>query len=536
MARRFNPYLIDRSADYLSNSIQGAVTAFDTQMANIAKSKSELALQDAELKRISSSLSTDNEKNFKDELTDVVNAEIDRIYRLGYNSIGRDPSEYLKAQSNLLNGVKELQSGLALFDEEGKEYKKVSNSGQASTKISNSTDPKARDFMDNLFLNNGNGSKASYENGSFTVGYNGYNKNISNYFQARKNGAAGMINYVNDPSAEYKAIYDKYASNYEPKLIKIQTEAADGTVTTTTRKNYDLARKKIREDLYNDPNLMTSISEDEWQFLSQYSGNYKDKNGKEIIIQGPFSNDEKIRSKQIKDALDVKVNLIMDQYAKENQTTGFMQQQDADDAKKGDYTRIFKSEANTALDILQSDSPLDSYAQYLRDQNPGGAIAFDIEDDTLYRITYQGTGKDAPSKRTEVISLDDLEATNANLDKLIIQINDNKPKDLMIPTVRMTEYLNTLDVDLDANAEDTNPIGVRTEKIDDKKAPGLAKDAVEKAFDLYKTEIGEPNLVFTNLSEDEKKELTKNPIFRDKLREVRAEQNKSLNKNQGNAR
>ena len=524
MARRFNPYLIDRSADYLSKSIQGAVTAFDTQMANIAISKSELALQDAELKRISSSLSTDNEKNFKDDLTDVVNAEIDRIYRLGYNSIGRDPSEYLKAQSNLLNGVKELQSGLALFDEEGKEYKDVSSSGQALTKISNSTDPKARDFMDNLFLNNGNGSKVSYENGSFTVGYNGYNKNISNYFQARKNGAAGMINYVNDPSAEYKAIYDKYASNYEPKLIKIQTEAADGTVTTTTRKNYDLARKKIREDLYNDPNLLTSISGDEYQYLSQFSD--------EINANEPF----KGTPDQIEKALDAKVNLIMDQYAKENQTTGFMQQQDADDAKKGDYTRIFRSEANTALDILQSDSPLDSYAQYLRDQNPGGAIAFDIEGDTLYRITRQGTAKDAPKQRTEVISLDDLEATNANLDKLIIQINENKPKDLMIPTVRMTEYLNTLDVDLDANAEDLDPIGLDRPKIEPKEASGLAKNAVEKAFELYKTEIGDPNLVFTNLSEDEKKELIKNPIFREKLREVRAEQNKSLNKNQGNAR
>jgi hypothetical protein len=114
--------------------------------------------------------------------------------------------------------------------------------------------------MNNISLNKGNGTKIGYENGNFTLNYNGYSKNISNYMQSRKNGGPGTINYVNDPSAEYKAIYDKYASNYEPKLIKIQTEAADGTITTTTRKNYDLARQKIREDLYNDPNLLTSIS------------------------------------------------------------------------------------------------------------------------------------------------------------------------------------------------------------------------------------------------------------------------------------
>jgi|TARA_R100000479_G_scaffold149746_1_gene85321 hypothetical protein len=312
MARRFNPYLIDRSADYLSNSIQGAVTAFDTQMANIEKSKNELALQDAELKKISSSLSADDEQNFKDDLTDAINAEIDRIYKLGYNSIGRDQTEYLKAQSNLLNGVKDLQEGLAIFDEEGKEYQKIVESGQGQFKISNSTDPKARAFMNNISLNKGNGTKIGYENGNFTLNYNGYSKNISNYMQSRKNGGPATINYVNDPSAEYKAIYDKYASNYEPKLIKIQTEAADGSITTTTRKNYDLARQKIREDLYNDPNLLTSISGDEYQYLSQFSNN--------IDPNEPF----KGTPDQIKKALDAKVNLIMDQYAKENQTTQYV--------------------------------------------------------------------------------------------------------------------------------------------------------------------------------------------------------------------
>ena len=278
-------------------------------MANIEKSKNELTLQDAELKRISSSLSADDEENFKDSLTAAVNAEIDNIYKLGYNSIGRDQTEYLKAQSNLLNGVKDLQAGLAIFDEEGREYQEIINSGSGQFKISNTTDPKARAFMNNIALNKGNGTKIGYENGNFTLNYNGYSKNISNYMQSRKNGGPGTINYVGDPSAEYKAIYDKYASNYEPKLIKIQTEAADGTITTTTRKNYDLARKEIREDLMNDPNLLTSISGDEYQYLSQFSNN--------INPNEPF----KGTPDQIKKALDVKVNLIMDQYAKENQLT-----------------------------------------------------------------------------------------------------------------------------------------------------------------------------------------------------------------------
>ena len=104
----------------------------------------------------------------------------------------------------------------------------------------------------------------------------------------------------------------------------------------------------------------------------------------------------------------------------------------------------------------------------------------------------------------------------------------------MIPQVRMTEYLNTLDVDLEA--EDTDPIGLRNQKVKEDEAANLARSAVKEAFDFYKKEIGKPNLVFENLSESEKEELKKNPIFRDKLRDVRAEQNKDLNRTQGNAR
>ena len=138
MARRgVNPYLIDRSAGYLAESMQRSVTAFDTQMANIEKSKNALTLQDAELKQLSTSISADNENNFKDGLTKAINDEIDRVYKLGYNSIGRDQSEYLRAQSNLLNAVKQLPEGLALLDEENKKYAEAIESGRANYLISN---------------------------------------------------------------------------------------------------------------------------------------------------------------------------------------------------------------------------------------------------------------------------------------------------------------------------------------------------------------------------------------------------------------
>ena len=510
MARRFNPYLIDRSADYLSNSIERAVTAFDTQMANIEKSKNELALQDAELKRISSSLSAGDEQNFKDDLTKAINDEIDRIYRLGYNSIGRDQTEYMKAQSNLINGIKDLQSGLAIFDEEGKEYQKIVNSGQALTKISNTTDPKARDFMNNLYLNNGNGTKISYENGNFSLNYNGYSKNISNYMQARKNGSPAIINYVDDPSSEYKAIYDKYSSKYKPLITQIQKESADGSITTTTERNYDLARKEIRKDLINDPNLLTSISGDEWQFLSQYSGNYKNENGEEIIIQGPFSNDEKIRSKQIKDALEVKVNLIMDQYANESQVTEIIKKSSDKKLEQArrtkDYSAVFEDEYNTSLNILNSDNPLESYAQYLRDLNPSNPPNLIIKNDKLYRVDFQGQGKDASRVEKQIISSSALEPTDANLKKLIIQINESKGKDVMIPTSEMTALLRTLQTaeeEVEEPVEETKDTGKATVKTSDNVIKftdildtNIKRDLMQQAIEKTGKDVNRPDIEF----------------------------------------
>ena len=148
MARRgVNPYLIDRSAGYLAESMQRSVTAFDTQMANIEKSKNALTLQDAELKQLSTSLSADNENNFKDGLTKVSNEQIDNIYKLGYNSIGRDQTEYLRAKSNLLNSFGQLTEGLALMDAESKRYEEAKLSGNIIGLVSNATEEGARAFM-----------------------------------------------------------------------------------------------------------------------------------------------------------------------------------------------------------------------------------------------------------------------------------------------------------------------------------------------------------------------------------------------------
>ncbi len=370
MARRgVNPYLIDRSAGYLAESMQRSVTAFDTQMANIEKSKNALTLQDAQLKQLSTSISADNENNFKDGLTRSINDEIDKVYKLGYNSIGRDQTEYLRAQANLLNAVKQLPEGLALLDEENKKYAEAIESGRANYLISNSTNPNARAFEEDMYMNNGNNVIPSYKDGNFILNYGGTPKdqfsiNISNYQNARSKGAPGTINYVDDMAPELKTIYSKYSAKYDA-LVKQITTAKDGVTQTRLYKNYDVLNTQTREDMLNDPNLLAMVNEDAWQF-AQGTGFLTDNQGK--TLSGPFTGS----ADQIKQTAEALVDFSMDQYGKENQLTKFIQKpkpparqtsskNNKDKNKPLDYFDWIEKNSTVERPVMQGKPPLRDY-------------------------------------------------------------------------------------------------------------------------------------------------------------------------------
>lgn len=332
MARReVNPYLIDRSAGYLAESMQRSVTAFDTQMANIEKSKNALTLQDAELKQLSNSLSADNENNFKDGLTKVSNDQIDNIYKLGYNSIGRDQTEYLRAKSNLLNSFGQLTEGLALMDAESKRYEEAKLSGNIIGLVSNATEEGARAFMDDIYMNNGNNITSTYENGSFILRHkDGYAINLSNYKSVLEKGGDGIIKYINDPSKELKTIYSQHSSKYEALVNQITqntvTEDGKKVVQTTLEKDYEFANDETREAMINDPNLLAMINQDTFQW-AQANNLIKDDSDNVItgqVFGGP-NKDIKVMEKQIKQTAQALVDYSMDQYGKETQVTKIIQ-------------------------------------------------------------------------------------------------------------------------------------------------------------------------------------------------------------------
>ncbi len=311
--------------------MQRSVTAFDTQMANIEKSNNALTLQDAELKQISSNLSADNENNFKDFLTKTIDNQVDNIYKLGYNSIGRDQTEYLKAQSNLLNSLEQLTEGLALMDAESKQYEEAKLSGNIIGLVSNATEKGARAFMDDIYMNNGNNITSTYENGSFILRHkDGYAVNLSNYKSVLEKGGDGIIKYINDPSKELKTIYSQHSSKYEAlvKQITQNTVTEDGkkVVQTTLEKDYELANDETREAMINDPNLLAMINQDTFQW-AQANNLIKDDSDNVITGQvfGGLNKDIKVMEKQIKQTAEALVDYSMDQYGKETQVTKFIQ-------------------------------------------------------------------------------------------------------------------------------------------------------------------------------------------------------------------
>ena len=141
---------------------------------------------------------------------------VDDNYVLGINSIGRDQTDYIRNTSQLQSTINQLPNFLAMLDQEAKNYGDAMLS-DPNRKVLNSTDPLAREFMEDIRSNNGNNIKPSYENGNIILTYTNdegkkYVLNSANYQKARENGVGDIIKYTKDHNPEYKSIFDTLAT------------------------------------------------------------------------------------------------------------------------------------------------------------------------------------------------------------------------------------------------------------------------------------------------------------------------------------
>ena len=264
--------LINDSARYLGDAVVKGVTSFNTRMQNIQASKDALTTFVTGLQEQATSLDNLDDNNVSDQIQKLLNEQIDEINLLGYNSIGRDQTEFLKRKSQLVSSTKNLLENMLNKDEQAAEYEKIVNSGGAGNKISQLTPTINQEYLQDILLNNGSGSKVEYKNGAFVVTYTGKDGktltyNASNDINATKKGAKPLIQYVDDFDPSYKSSYDRIIAKYKPRLLQVTQTDDDGNTIVTKTAEYNIIRDQIIQELANDPNFAANASLDETQFL-----------------------------------------------------------------------------------------------------------------------------------------------------------------------------------------------------------------------------------------------------------------------------
>ena len=436
-----SPYMIDRSAMQLSKSIQGAITAFDNQAAIIEANKNAITQQQVDFKDSLTKAASGSEFSFADSTADMFMKAIDDNYRIQYNSIGRDQTEALKSSANLQKGLDTYVNGLGLLQQEADKFNK--NLPNALSAISNSTDKKAMEFVKEMVDNDGNNVVPTMKDGNVMLNldtkYGKYTLNLSNYYNSVTKGGPGLINYTEDPSESFKAIFNEYAKKYEPTITEWQGLSEDGKrTTTTTRKLYGQVNDGITSDMLQDTRILGELNEDSWQIMSNIPGGNEYLNSKKVNEEWTGSPD------QISRLRGAWIQYSIDTFGQENAKTKQITKpvsgkiSESEKAKQSalKYKNLFTTEVNAAQDILSSKTPEDKAKKFMNAINRGipvkskDRLQID-EDEKVIFIETPSQFKDQESTFTPVYTFDEI--NNLDFENLLIDINTNK-KDYGVPT------------------------------------------------------------------------------------------------------
>lgn len=436
-----SPYMIDRSAMQLSKSIQGAITAFDNQAAIIEANKNAITQQQIDFKDSLTKAASESKLSFADSTTNMFMKAIDDNYRIQYNSIGRDQTEALKSSANLQKGLDTYVNGLGLLQQEADKFNK--NLPNALSAISNSTDKKAMEFVKEMVDNDGNNVIPTMKDGNVMLNldtkYGKYSLNLSNYYNSVTKGGPGLINYTEDPSESFKAIFNEYAKKYEPTITEWQSLSQDGKrVTTTTRKLYGQVNDGITSDMLKDTRILGELNEDSWQIMSNIPGGNQYLNSKKVNEEWTGSPDQiaRLRGAWIQYSIDT----FGQENAKTKQITkpasGKVSESEKAKQSALKYKNLFTTEVNAAQDILASKTPEDKAKKFMNAINRGipvkskDRLQID-EDEKVIFIETPSQFKDQESTFTPIYTFDEI--NNLDFENLLIDINTNK-KDYGVPT------------------------------------------------------------------------------------------------------
>lgn len=436
-----SPYMIDRSAMQLSKSIQGAITAFDNQAAIIEANKNAITQQQVDFKDSLTKAASGSEFSFADSTADMFMKAIDDNYRIQYNSIGRDQTEALKSSANLQKGLDTYVNGLGLLQQEADKFNK--NLPNALSAISNSTDKKAMEFVKEMVDNDGNNVIPTMKDGNVMLNldtkYGKYTLNLSNYYNSVTKGGPGLINYTEDPSESFKAIFNEYVKKYEPTITEWQGLSEDGKrITTTTRKLYGQVNDGITSDMLKDTRILGELNEDSWQIMSNIPGGNEYLNSKKVDEEWTGSPDQIARLR------GAWIQYSIDTFGQENAKTKQITKPASSKVSESDkalqsalnYKGLFTKEVNSVQSILDAKEPVDKVKKYIQVINTSRKLSgkdllkYD-EDAGMVFIEIPGKGVDSPSTTEEWATFDQI--VDKDFYQLLDETNINRG-DKAIPT------------------------------------------------------------------------------------------------------
>ena len=494
-----SPYMIDRSAELLSKELGVAGDELIKQKENILISRNKLAEDNATLKSGINSVEGGAGLEFKNNLTNMMSGLVDEANILGINSIGRDQTEYINKKSNIMTAVDQLPKLLAILDEEAKMYGDTSD---PSRQILNSTDPLAREFMDNIRIYNGKDIRPEYKDGNIILKYTGKNGkefvlNSANYQRARENGTGGLIDYSKDHNTEWKTIFDNLTNdtNYKELQTKLMEESAAGKTTVTTREKWEQANKSLRQRLEDSTTLLPTLDQSTFQLFYP---------GKEDELWTASDN-------QIKDLKSKVVDEIMNNYAGTSKITSIVEKERTDaerldlarkrvSLKKAKealseedfskYESNFTSEIQSAANIASQEDP-NTKALALLDEigarsESGKMKDFIIKDNKIKR-KEDAKFSDQQGKSISVLSLSKLDSMT---EKELIRFINNNVSDA-IPEKAFETFMTAYNPE-EAEEVEEIPLVINSEEF--QKKLEQVPEIIKKAEDLgVKRDQSNPN-------------------------------------------
>lgn len=277
--------------------------------------------------------------------------ELDRIAKIGKNSVGGDEEEYWNALAQLESSIATVPNFLGVINHDSKKYAKSKTIAEDQPgAYLNNTGAGEIAFFEDIDSNNGSGLNFSYENGQLIVNkdYEGLDEdgnktqesfmlNSKEYLNAYEEGKANIINYVKDKSDILKPIWESYSSDYKPlekSILKDIEDGKKGTSMKVTQQEWQEANDNMLYKLSTSDQVKGAIDQSMWQQL-----------GMDTDYDGEIDPFDPKNPEQIEQGARELASKLMGQYGNTDKITAIYEDQLETEYAPGD-TKIDKSNLN----------------------------------------------------------------------------------------------------------------------------------------------------------------------------------------------